>query len=172
MRRKTRARPERAAPFLLSAMRQRGTKGFSPPRIAGPSRRTGVAPPYTARLRCDGTAIWQPECHARLLEARLRQKVATTPVGSPHHGPTMRGSSTAGKNTRLVPRNRPSPRTRRSSAVRPKCMNAASWRMSGFPAVAKNLPKSNEILPRGYGKRIYSVFGRKAVRDKTTVLGA
>ncbi|QEW27775.1 hypothetical protein RIdsm_03595 [Roseovarius indicus] len=134
--------PERAAPFLvLKPFHEAPARnpGRSPPRIAGPSRRTGGAPPFTARLWRDGTAIWQPECHARLLEARLRHEVAATPVGSPHHGPTMRGSSTAEKNSRFAPRNRPSPRTRRSSAVSPSARSvrcAASGPMGGLPTFA------------------------------------
>ena len=47
----------------------------------------------------------------------------------------------------------------------PKVTNAASWRMSGFSTVAKNLPKSNEVLPRVCGTRISSISGHKTFRD-------
>jgi len=51
-------------------------QGRRPPRIAGPS---------------PGTAIWLLSCSTDNREVRGCHKVPFTEVGSPHHGPAMRG---------------------------------------------------------------------------------
>jgi len=54
--------------------------------IQGEARRASLGRP-------DGTAILLVKCHALMLDVLGRDKAAATNVGSPYHGPAMRGSA-------------------------------------------------------------------------------
>ncbi|MGR3405064.1 hypothetical protein, partial [Roseovarius indicus] len=59
--------------------------------IKGEARRASTGRP-------NGTAIWRLERHVRRMDVLGGYKAAADNVGSPHHGPSMRGFSPSERN--------------------------------------------------------------------------